>query len=273
MSEEDLLLAINPFHLELMRPLVKWKILSIKELYEDSNYTGTYKGFQKVVSRLEKSGVLKGNKDVWTKTKRMHLTRIGNELVNHSRWMSHVINDSSFFHDSRVTLYLRYLSEQINITHIELEQELMKIKNFEDLQRIRPDAEFTIEDNNKKKCLMLLEVELTQKSHNRLIEKLNYYNKIPDYKYVLFVFPTESLFKLYSKAFERESFLKGKANYIFALEPGLVKGDFSLEKAKAFFRGETVSLQNVLFEIAGSSIGERTESVQSMWRRALPELF
>jgi hypothetical protein len=34
MQDNDVLLKINPFHLELIRPLIKWKILSIKELYE-----------------------------------------------------------------------------------------------------------------------------------------------------------------------------------------------------------------------------------------------
>ena len=96
MRDQDILLSINPFHLELIRPLVKWKILSIKELFEDSDYVGSYKNYQKIISRLEKAHVLKGNKDVWTKTKRMYLTRFGNELVNNSRWMSHVINDGSF---------------------------------------------------------------------------------------------------------------------------------------------------------------------------------
>lgn len=126
MSEKDLLLSINPFHLELLRPLVKWKILSIKELFEDCSYRGNYKSFQRTISRLEKAGVLKGNKDVWTRTKRIHLTRMGNEFVNNLRWMSHVIDDGSFFHDSRVTLYLRYLTEKINVTCVELEQEKMK---------------------------------------------------------------------------------------------------------------------------------------------------
>lgn len=74
MASQDILLSVNSFHLELIRPLVKWKILSIKELFEDSGYVGTYKNFQKIVTRLEKAGVVKGTKDVWTKSKRIWLT-------------------------------------------------------------------------------------------------------------------------------------------------------------------------------------------------------
>jgi len=121
------------------------------------------------------------------------------------------------------------------------------------LQRIRPDAEFTIEDESQKKCTFLLEVELTQKSKERLIEKLEHYHKIPDYRFILFVFPTPSLFNAYVRLYESHPTIKKRFNYIFALEPGLIKGNFSLESTKAYFKGKEVTLQNVLYEIAGRS--------------------
>ena len=34
MTHSDVLLNVNSFHLELLRPLVKWKVLSIKELFD-----------------------------------------------------------------------------------------------------------------------------------------------------------------------------------------------------------------------------------------------
>jgi hypothetical protein len=268
MQESDVLFKINPFHLELIRPLVKWKILSIKELFQDSGYAGSYKNYQKTISRLEKAGVLKGNKDVWTKSKRMYLTRSGNELVNNSRWMSHVINDGSFFHDSRVTLYLRYLAQNLNMQSIELEQERMKIKNFQDMQRIRPDAEFTLLNSSNKPQRFLLEVELTQKSKDRLIEKFEHYHRIPDYQHVLYVFPTQSLFNSYLQLFKYLNSKHERSNYIFALEPGLVKGSFSLDSSKAFYKGMELSLQNVFKEIQGGSSGDFKESVKGLWRQS-----
>jgi hypothetical protein len=65
MQEVDVLTKINPFHLELIRPLIKWKILSIKELYEDSNYPASYKPYHKIMQRLEQNGVIGSFKDVW----------------------------------------------------------------------------------------------------------------------------------------------------------------------------------------------------------------
>lgn len=273
MPEKDLLLSITPFHLELIRPLVKWKILSIKELFEDSGHVGSYKNYQKIISRLEKAHVLKGHKDVWTKTKRMHLTRLGNELVNNSRWMPHVINEGSFFHDSRVTLYLRYLAGQLKMNSVELEQECMKIKTFEDMQRIRPDAEFCICNSYNKQQRFLLEVELTQKSKERLIEKFEYYLRIPDYQFILFVFPTPSLFNSYLQLLMSSTLNNGRTNYIFAMEPGLIKGNFSLKNTKAFFRGKELSLENVFQEIHGRSDGDSVGSLKGLWRQSFESLF
>jgi hypothetical protein len=273
MSEKDLLLSINPFHLELIRPLVKWKILSIKELYEDSAYEGTYKNYQKIISRLQKAEVVKGNKDVWTKTKRMYLTRTGNELVNNSRWMSHVINDGSFFHDSRVTLYLRYLAQHLKMDSIELEQEWMRVKSFQDMQKIRPDAEFVLINSSEKRKRFLLEVELTQKSKERLIEKFEYYQRIPDYQFILFVFPTSSLANSYLQLFKSLTPNEKKSNYIFAMEPGLIKGNFFLPDTKAYFRGEELSLENVFQEINGRSDGVSMGTLRGMWRQSFESLF
>jgi hypothetical protein len=273
MSEKDLLLSINPFHLELIRPLVKWKILSIKELYEDSGYVGTYKNFHKIISRLEKAEVINGNKDVWTKTKRMHLTRLGNELVNNSRWMSHVINSGSFFHDSRVTLYLRYLASHLKISSVELEQERMKIRSFQDMQRIRPDAEFSITTSSEKHQRFLLEVELTQKTKDRLIEKFEWYHQIPDYNFILFVFPTHSLANSYLQLFKSLTSSHNKSNYIFAMEPGLIKGNFSLTNTKAYFRGEELSLENVFKDIHGISGSDPAKTIKGLWRQSFESLF
>lgn len=104
-----------------------------------------------------------------------------------------------FFHDSRVTLYLRYLVKEIGLSRVELEQERMKIKSFEDMQRIRPDADFSVTNSSNKQQRILLEVELTQKSKERLIEKFEYYHRIPDHEIFLFLFPNPSLFNSYRR--------------------------------------------------------------------------
>lgn len=110
MKEEDVLLQINPFHLQLLRPLIKWKILSIKECFDDSAYPSSYKSFHKIIQRLEKNGVIGSFKDVWTKTRRIYLKWLGNEMVNPFDWMAHAFNKQNLFHDSSLPLYLRFLA-------------------------------------------------------------------------------------------------------------------------------------------------------------------
>ena len=73
----------------------------------------------------------------------------------------------------------------------------MKVNSFKDMKIVRPDAEFSIEGGNQKKITLLLEIELTQKSKERVYEKFQTYHKFPMYNFILFVFPTLSLFKSY----------------------------------------------------------------------------
>jgi hypothetical protein len=46
-------------------------------------------------------------------------------MVNPFDWMAHAFNKQNLFHDSRVTLYLRFLSENLPVTHVVLGLEKM----------------------------------------------------------------------------------------------------------------------------------------------------
>jgi len=272
MQDSDVLLKINPFHLELIRPLIKWKILSIKELHEDSSYPSSYKSYYKVIQRLEKNGILGSFKDVWTKSKRLYLTKKGNELVNPFDWMAHVYNKQNLFHDSRVTLYLRFLAQNLPVSHVVLEQEKMKIRKKEDFQKIRPDAEFTLESNNKS-ADFILEVELTQKNKERAWEKMKNYKDISEYKNIFFIFPNPTIFNCYLQIFENHKKQFDRHNYIFVLDPGLIKGSPSLETAKAVYQGRETNLQNVMNEIMGELGADPMENLGRLWRKSFERLF
>ena len=160
MNQSAVYLSVNSFHLELLRPLVKWKILSIKELFEDSTYGGTYKGFHKVIRRLEKHKLLGSFKDVWTKSKRIYLTQEGNSLVNPNKWRADAYNGNTLFHDSRAALYLRYLIKELNINYAELDQERMRNLYVHEMPSVRPDGEFFFEDEKGKEHLFNFEISL-----------------------------------------------------------------------------------------------------------------
>lgn len=272
MQDSDVLLKINPFHLELIRPLIKWKILSIKELYEDSGYPSSYKSYYKVIQRLEKNDVLGSFKDVWTKSKRLYLTKKGNELVNPFDWMAHAFNKQNLFHDSRVTLYLRFLAQNLPVSHVVLEQEKMKIRKKEDFQKIRADAEFTLESNNKS-ADFILEVELTQKNKERAWEKMKNYKDISEYKNIFFIFPNSTIFNSYLQIFENHKKQFDRHNYIFVLDPGLIKGRPSLKTARAVYQGRETNLQNVMNEIMGELGADPMENLGRLWRKSFERLF
>jgi hypothetical protein len=271
MQEQDVLLHINPFHLELMRPLIKWKILSIKECFEDSQYPASYKSFHKIIQRLEKNGVIGSFKDVWTKTRRIYLTRMGNELVNPFDWMAHAFNKQNLFHDSRVTLYLRFLAKNLPISHVVLEQEKMKIRKKEDFQKIRPDAEFTLSSQNR--CVdFILEVELTQKNKEKAWEKMNNYLDISEYRSVIFLFPNPTIYESYIRIFEENKNEIGKHNYIFLLDSGIITGNPDLD-AKVTYQNRETSIRNLFQEIVGGLSSDSGANLSSLWRKSFEKIF
>jgi hypothetical protein len=271
MRDEDILLHINPFHLELIRPLIKWKILSIKECFEDSSYPSSYKSFHKIIQRLEKNGVIGSFKDVWTKTRRIYLTRLGNEMVNPFDWMAHAFNKQNLFHDSRVTLYLRFLAKHLPVSHVVLEQEKMKIRRKEDFQKIRPDAEFTLTSPNRS-VDFILEVELTQKNKDRAWEKMMNYKDISEYRSVIFLFPNPTIYESYLRIFEMNKKEIGKHNYIFLLDQGIITGNPDLD-SKVFYRDKESSIRNLFQEIIGELDRDYEANLSRLWRKSFEKLF
>jgi hypothetical protein len=269
MMNSDVYLSVNSFHLELLQPLVKWKILSIKELFEDSTYGGTYKGFHKVIRRLENKKLLGSFKDVWTKTKRIYLTQEGNTLVNPNQWRSDAYNGNALFHDSRASLYLRYLIKELNVTEAGLDQERMRNLRVHEMPSARPDAEFHFEDTKGLEHKFLLEIELTQKSKDRVLEKFaNYQEGIQDYK-LLFVVPTEHLAVTYRNMLHSLKENKSKHRFYFVVEPGLVKGNFSLERSYLVGTQEKISLQNHFMAMGARRRGDYKEILGGLWRKAI----
>lgn len=274
MTHSDVLLNVNSFHLELLRPLVKWKVLSIKELFEDSGYAGTYKGFHKVITRLEKHKLISGFKDVWTKSKRIYLTEKGSELVSPHRWRADVYNLNALFHDSRVTLYMRFLASYLNIHSLQLDQERTgHYRYFHEMPKVRPDAEFYFKDDFEKVHGFLLEVELTQKSSERIIEKLSYYQERLKNAKIIFLFPSENLARSYREVLMGLEKDKGKSQICFAYDQGLIQGNFSLERSYIWRNEEKITLQKYFEEIGRRSKGDPREILGRLWRTAMERSF
>ncbi len=275
MTHSDVLLNVNSFHLELLRPLVKWKVLSIKELFEDSGYAGTYKGFHKVITRLEKHQVVEGFKDVWTKSKRIYLTKIGSELVSPHQWRADAYNLNALFHDSRVTLYMRFLASYLNIHRLQLDQERTgHFRNFFELPKVRPDAEFSFKDDKEKNHSFYLELELTQKSTERIAEKFDFYQeRVSSSSRILFLFPTENLAASYRDVLMSLEKEKGKSQLLFAYDEGLRHGNFSLDRSYIWVKDEKITLRNYFEAIGRRSKGDPREILGRLWRTAMERSF
>ena len=49
---------IAPSYFDILNPLLKWRILSVRELKNQSDYRGSQSAFYKIISKLEKNNLI-----------------------------------------------------------------------------------------------------------------------------------------------------------------------------------------------------------------------
>ena len=110
-------------------------------------------------------------------------------------------------------------------------------------ERLCPDAEITIEKNDKK-IRVALEVELSRKDKWRIDGKFGRYSGDSRFGRVFFVTDKEGIFKGYAKYLkERQSEVQEKIVLIF--DPKLSIKSFDYENARCFYKGGTCFLSSL----------------------------
>ncbi|MDP7320718.1 MAG: hypothetical protein QF441_08930 [Bacteriovoracaceae bacterium] len=93
--------------IHFLKPLEKWRILSIENLMQDSFYPGTYESFAKKLYRMEKGKkLIESYIDPYTKKKYVYLTKKGASYVcDESNHLSPSAN--TIIHDTKVSMLTR----------------------------------------------------------------------------------------------------------------------------------------------------------------------
>lgn len=185
----EAILGINSSHLAVLRPLVKWRILDQQALFKDAKWQGSYRGFQRAVSRLELFKLLESTHLVGSNKKYVYLTELGEKLVNE---------------DQPAQVKRAYLSSYALMSDIF--RELIQVPNFKDFKfehqiegfRVSPDG---IIYGTKKKLNYSLGVEF-------ILDRKDYYGVETKAKallsssccdYILYFFLAESFKESYEK--------------------------------------------------------------------------
>jgi len=230
---------IYPSYFELLNPLRKWRILSIKALKEESEYAGSSSAFYKIVSKLESNMLIDSFINSWSNEKFVYLLPTGIKALGEEK-SSLAINRDLRFHDAISSKVARLFRSYHFIEGVYLDQEIAK--SYPLLERV-PDI--LAEGQLKSNFRFAIEVELTQKSQKRVKEIYRSYSDSKVVNNIIYITDKPSIFKAYQKYLDELGDEINQDKFILIFESNLSKKTFNLLNSKAFYRGKDSSLNHI----------------------------
>lgn len=230
---------INPRHQEILSPLLKWKILSLQDLYIESKFKKGLAGLYKAVQRLERDELLHSFRDSWSKEKFLYLGTKGHAFLGLSD--NQRINPDQRYHDALAVKICKDLLEKGWAHEIKLDFEMRESLNRFDYL---PDACVFSKSGDNDFCLGL-ELELTQKTKERILSKFQFYAKSDRFNHAVFIFYRESVFKTYRELMQLNVPKESQRKFIFVFEENLGLKNYDLGEAKTFFDGKELILRDL----------------------------
>ena len=111
---------IKPSYFDLLYPLRKWKILNVRALKEEAEYHGSFSGFYKIISKLEKNLLVDSFINSWSNEKFIYLLPDGIKALGENE-LSLNINRELRFHDSIVSKVARDFKSYPHIEEVYLD--------------------------------------------------------------------------------------------------------------------------------------------------------
>ncbi|OFZ15335.1 MAG: hypothetical protein A2X86_17625 [Bdellovibrionales bacterium GWA2_49_15] len=218
---------------DIINLLGQWKVLDMKSLSELNNFRLGYHNLLKKVRKLEQEGMIKGV-SLGGKNKHIFLTQKGFTLTNYDQ--SYPIADENVAHDLIVGTVLRTFCKFSGFYNGKMFHQISADEIF-------PDAAITGTRDNENYQLAI-EVELTQKSQDRIKEKFRRYAKGNSFHYVLFITNKETLFKTYCR-FLGEMNAEVQKAVILLLDKELSMSKFNHKESRCLYMGEEKNFRDL----------------------------
>jgi hypothetical protein len=159
-----------------------------------SNYQGSYVNFCKMVRNLRKRGLVCWEPLLNRKERVVYLTI--NALKEILPLNPYFIDDRIIYHDAIVSNIVRSLLEKKYFHSSELSHEYFGKNKWNYANILEPDA-IIFGENKGFSFKIAIEVELTQKSKDRIIEKFDTYIKSEFFNSVIYIFHKRNVFDSY----------------------------------------------------------------------------
>ena len=228
---ERLLLPVGAYE-SILAQIGKWKVISLKELCNIMAKQVGYKGLAKQITRLEKQGFISSFFS-YDNNKYIYLTNKGRNLSPSG--VNYCQSEENLNHDLKCSMVLRELLNFENFTDGEMLEEKT--------DGLSPDAKILAKKNHTE-YVLALELELNQKSKDRIKEKFKKYSSYETYSYVLYVFQKPEVMNAYTKILQGMTEMVQK-KIILLLDAKLSNFNFDFRSAVCFFRGELRNFESI----------------------------
>jgi len=224
----------NGEYLNVLMGLGCWKILDANKILSTGIVKVKYKDLMKKLTKLEKVGLVnsfrKGNA-----VKHFYLTDQGKK---YSGKISGCGIDADYLNHESATS--RVMWELLKNSELQNGDGLY----YDEIKSVDPDAVILGKINNQDYKLAI-EVELTQKSSKRVVEKFNRYKQQSLFDYTVYVTQSRTLFNAYKKILD--SLCKRvQKQIILILEENLIEGKINFNKSVCFYMNNKVNFTKLL---------------------------
>lgn len=231
---------IAPSYFEILNPLLKWRILSVRELKNRSDYKGSQSAFYKIISKLEKNNLIESFMNSWSNEKFLYLKSSALKALGEEKFLL-PINADIRFHDAISTKVALYFKELAFIKEVYLDQEIAK--HFPLMEKT-PDI--LVLGEKEKPFKLAVEIELSQKNKTRVMDILKRHGESKIVNNIIYITDKKNIFNSYQGYLNELGDSIDNSKFIFIFEPALNAKTFSILNSMASYRGKETSLNELL---------------------------
>lgn len=237
---------LNGLYLSYLTPLLKWRVLNLESLRRECFNEPEYFNFCKIIRSLEKAKVLEAYRHPFNRKKYVYLSALGEDKLSLKENPSAISKDT-LIHDIKVSEMAKRFVELGWADNVELEHQLSDKRNFRATYKIIPDALLEIKKNGVD-YKIALEVELSRKNNQRIIEKARQYAASTYYNHVFFYFSRREVMNQYLSVLSETLGEAGLVKFMFFYE----QNGSDLLKITGIFKGKEIKLANIFNDASRS---------------------
>lgn len=233
------IINLSNVYLNYLTPLLKWRVMDLESLRKECASAPTYKSFHRIIRSLEKKNVLEGYRDPYSRKKFVYLSSFGERHLSLKENPT-ALSKSTLIHDIKVSEIARTLLDESWVDEIELEHQIQDKRSFKVNYKVIPDAILHFEKSGHRYRLAL-ELELTRKNNQRLVEKIRQYLSTGYYHYVIYIFPTVALMNKYVEVISDKVGEEAISRIMFFCHENLSHDAGDLNAINGSFKGKEIS--------------------------------